>query len=368
MSPAKSHQRQTPKQNQVAEALRREILDGTHKPKTRLPSQPEVARRFKVSAVTAHLAMTRLAREGFVYSRKRHGTFVAEKPPHLNNYALVFWNDPVSQSGAQWSRYYTALTNEAIGIQQREGRRMLLFHGVDQHVDGEDRQRLTSYLESRRLGGIIFANTPHELAGTPIVDQPGIPRVSMMSARGFDFPGVDFDGDGWQQRALDVMVAQGRKRVAILMLSSVSYTDEILDKLCAERGISMPLHWRHTVGFKNESEASRIVQLLMQLPPSERPNGLVITDDNLVEHALAGLVAARVHVPEDIAVVGHCNFPYPPPRVVPITRLGYHIGQALRVCLDLLDRQRRGEVVPMETTLPALFEDEAARVANVPVS
>ena len=114
MTSAKARQRQTPKQNQVAEVLRRQILDGTLKPKTRLPSQPEVARRFKVSAVTAHLAMTRLAREGFVFARKRHGTFVAEKPPHLNNYALVFWNDPVSQSGAQWSRYYTALTNEAL--------------------------------------------------------------------------------------------------------------------------------------------------------------------------------------------------------------------------------------------------------------
>jgi len=368
MTPVKSRQRQSPKQNQVAEALRREILDGKLKPKTRLPSQPEVARRFKVSAVTAHLAVTRLAREGFVYSRKRHGTFVSEKPPHLNNYALVFWNDPVSQSGAQWSRYYTALTNEAIGIQQREGRRMLLFHGIDQHVDSDDRQRLMSYIESKRLGGIIFANTPHELAGTPIVEQPGIPRVALMSAHGFDFPGVEVDADGWQRRALDQMVAQGRKRIALLMLGRVSYFDDEMNKLCAERNLSIPLHWRIAVGHYNAAEASRIVQLLMQLPPSERPNGLVITDDNLVEHALAGLIAARVHVPEDVAVVGHCNFPYPPPSVVPITRLGFHIGQALQVALELLDRQRRGEVVPKKTTLPALLEAEAAQVVNAPVT
>jgi DNA-binding LacI/PurR family transcriptional regulator len=225
-----------------------------------------------------------------------------------------------------------------------------------------------SYIESQRLGGIIFANTPHEIAGTPIIEQAGIPRVALLSAHGFDFPGVEFDGDGWQQRAFDQLAAQGRKRVALLMLNAPSYMDEVLDKLCVERGLSMPLHWRHTVGAYNASEARRIVQLLMQLPPSERPNGLVITDDNLVEHALAGLVAARVHVPEDIAVVGHCNFPYPPPSVVPITRLGYHIGQALRICLDLLDRQRRGEVVPKRTTLPALFEEEAAQVVAAPVS
>jgi len=363
MSIARIGRKQTPQQNRVVEELRNSILDGQLKPETKLPSQSELARRFKVSGVTAHLAVARLTREGFLHSRQRAGTFVTERPPHLNNYALVFWNDPVSNSGAHWSRYYMALTNEAIGIQQREGRRMLLFHGVDQHVDGEDRQRLTSYIESRRLGGLIFANTPYELSGTPIVEQPGIPRVSMMGAPGFDFPGVEVDADGWHERALDQMVALGRKRVAVLMVGQISHTDEVLDKLSAERGWVIPQHWRLPV---NPSGTTRIVRLLMQLPPNERPNGLVIADDNLVEHALAGLITARVQVPDDVAVVAHCNFPYPPPSVMPITRLGFHIGQGLRACLNLLDRQRRGEAVPKRTTLPALFEEEAVQVVNAP--
>ena len=94
----------------------------------------------------------------------------------------------------------------------------------------------------------------------------------------------------------------------------------------------------------------------------------MIVDDNLVEHALAGLIAARVQVPDDVAVVGHCNFPYPPPSVMPITRLGFHMGQGLRACLDLLDRQRRGEAVPKRTTLPALTEEEAGKLSHAAVA
>src|ERR1044072_9161395 len=109
------------------------------------------------------------------------------------------------------------LANEAATIQQTEGRRMLLFHGVDRHVDNEDRQRLMSYLESHRLGGMILAQGPRHLEGTPILDQPGIARVGMMAGYFYNMPGVSFDNVMWITRALECLAAQGRKRIAILM-------------------------------------------------------------------------------------------------------------------------------------------------------
>jgi len=360
MAPVKIRHKQTPKQNRVVEELRKNILEGKIKPLTRLPSQSAIARHYKVSGVTAHLAMTRLAREGFVISRKRHGTFVAEKPPHLNNYALVFWNDPVSYDGRLWTRYYTALTNEAIGMQQREGRRMLQFHGIDQHTDSEDRQRLISYIESNRLGGIIFANVPHHLQGTPIIEHPGIPRVGLMDQSDL-FPNViavTSDYMMWLTKAFDHLVTQGRKRIAILMIGRYGSTDDFLSQLAEQRGVTMPSCWRHTVGIHNLQEARNLVELLMRGDAGSRPDGLIIMDDNIVEYSLAGLVLAGVRVPDDVAVVAHCSFPYPPPSVLPVKRLGYDIGQMLHSSVDLIDRQRRGETVPRETVLPALFEEE----------
>ncbi len=54
-------------------------------------------------------------------------------------------------------------------------------------------------------------------------------------------------------------------------------------------------------------------RLLVQGAPGERPDGLVITDDNLVPDLTAGLAESGV---KDV-VVAHTNFPHPTPSAVP---------------------------------------------------
>ena len=89
----------------------------------------------------------------------------------------------------------------------------------------------------------------------------------------------------------------------------------------------------------------------------DRPDALIISDDNLVEHATAGIVAAGIGVPGDCAIVAHCNFPWPTPSALPMRRLGYDAREVIRVALESIDRQRRGE--PAGTlVVPARFEDE----------
>jgi DNA-binding LacI/PurR family transcriptional regulator len=91
---------------------------------------------------------------------------------------------------------------------------------------------------------------------------------------------------------------------------------------------------------------------------SERPDALLVLDDNFVEQALAGLGTARIKVPKDVAVVGHANFPVAPAKVLPVRLLGYDVNLLLRTCVDLIDRQRAGEQVPGMTAVPILWEEE----------
>jgi len=357
--------RTTAKQDKVVESLRRDIVQGRITPGRQFPSQPQLAKRFQVSLATIGLAVNRLAREGHVQTRHRRGTFVSDKPPHLNNYALVFWNDPSSRfAPTQWSRYYTALTNEAIALQQREGRRILIFHGIDQHADSEDRQRLLSYIESHRLAGIIFANSPDDLEDTSILQQPGIPRVALMSSPCYPgVPAVAYS-DHWMERAFDYLLEQGRQRIAILMHGTDSSTDSVVDRVTAARGMTIPPHWRQIMPVVFSLATRNCVRLLMYSTGLQRPDGLVIADDNFVEDAQAALVAAGVRVPDDVAVVAHCNFPWPPANVLPVKRLGYDIRETLRTCIHLIDRQRRGEEVPQLNQIPALFEEELGAAAK----
>jgi DNA-binding LacI/PurR family transcriptional regulator len=101
----------------------------------------------------------------------------------------------------------------------------------------------------------------------------------------------------------------------------------------------------------------------MRLPAGERPDGLIVADDNLVEHASAGIVDAMVRVPDDLEMVAHCNFPWPTPSVVKARRLGYDAREVVDACIRLLDRQRehRGQRMSQTQPIPARFEDELAR-------
>ena len=300
--PAIRRSRITKRQDNVIQTLRTEILDGTLRPSSQLPSHPELASRFGVSTVTIRLAMNRLAREGFVQAHHRRGTFVVPKPPHVNNYALVFWNEPIPSDHAMpqfaeiWSRYYVALTNEAIRMHQEEGRRMLLFHGIDQHTDTDDHQRLLSYIRSHRLAGIIFANFPYNLQGSPILDAPGIPRVA------FADPGVHpqvnairFDSHGWMEKALDYLAQQGRRRVAIVTLGLNPQSDAQLSKAVAARGLECPPYWRQVVVRNSWHVVQNCVHLLMRGAAGGRPDGLVVTDDNIFAK-LAGVIESALSV------------------------------------------------------------------------
>jgi GntR family transcriptional regulator len=61
------------------------IADGRLIPGSRLPTEPELAKRLNVSRSTLRSALVRLAREGFIVRRRGIGTFVADKPLVMNN-------------------------------------------------------------------------------------------------------------------------------------------------------------------------------------------------------------------------------------------------------------------------------------------
>ncbi|GAB3990671.1 GntR family transcriptional regulator [Actinoallomurus acanthiterrae] len=68
-----------PKYHRVANALRREIQDGTLAPGDRVQAETDLAERFHVSLPTIRQAMGVLRAEGLVESRQGIGTFVKEQ-------------------------------------------------------------------------------------------------------------------------------------------------------------------------------------------------------------------------------------------------------------------------------------------------
>jgi GntR family transcriptional regulator len=62
---------------QLAQRLREAIARGDYKPGDRIPTEPELIERFRVSRITCRQAVAALAREGLVIRQQGKGSFVA---------------------------------------------------------------------------------------------------------------------------------------------------------------------------------------------------------------------------------------------------------------------------------------------------
>ena len=96
-----------------------------------------------------------------------------------------------------------------------------------------------------------------------------------------------------------------------------------------------------------------------------RPDGLIVSDDNLVDHVYEGMARAGVRIPRDVEVVAHCNFPVAAPSAQDAARLGYDVRAFLEQAVACLSRQRDGKRVKRVTRMPALFEWEMVRGGGV---
>lgn len=356
---APSRKRPAIKERHITSVLRRQIVAGELPPGSQLPKRTDLEQRFAVSPVTVQRAVDRLIDEGFVYAKTGQGTFVVDSPPHLSRYGFIF---PSSPGDAGWTTFYAALSQEIDGLRRADARKYSVYCGL-QLAEGHDQlELLTEEIRSHRLAGLIFFFSPRQFEGTPVLTEPGLARVAVMSE---PLPGVPAAVlSGAVSRALDFLASRGRRRIAIFdaCTQPPRYTESLMAQIAA-RGMECRSYWRHAVHPIAPEAAQNIADLLGRAAPDERPDALYISDDNLVPHATAGLAAAGVRVPEEMDVVAHANFPRATPSVVPARRIGYDARRVLATCLQCINQQLRDEGGEQVTYVPAEFEEEVRAVS-----
>ena len=351
--------RKVVRQHTIVERLRQQIVESHLPPGSRLPTRNELEGKFKASLMTVQRALAFLEAEGFVCSRGRNGTFVADYPPHLWCYALVFPHHPTREG--HWVRFWTALSHEASRIQHLSQRQFACYYDMDAPAKSDDFPKLESAIVNQRTAGVIFPVTPTRFDGTLVLDTPDLPRVGVMDRPYHGVPAVSLDSHAFVDRSLDYFVARGRKRVAALMVPG--HAGDYMDHFrrdCQQRGLEHRSWWLQVSAQAAAKWSANMVELLLRGAPGERPDALMVSDDNLVEHASAGVIASGLRTPDDLDVVGHCNFPWPAASVLPIKRLGFDAHEVLARCVEIIDLQRQGKPVAERTVVPPRFEDELA--------
>lgn len=347
------------KQEFILSRLRRQIVEGEFPPGSQLPTRQVLGQRFGVSSATLQRALDQLIHDGFIYARGSMGTFVSQRLPFTKNYGLVF---PASDIPAHpWTRFWVALKNEAEKISQSgdsSGYSMPIYLGIEGRADADEYRRLVKHIRDQRLAGLIFISPVKSYRGTPLLDAPNLPRVAIASESSDNVPTLRLHG--MYEKAMDRFRDLGCKKLALVTSSSAAATGELQVRWAegvAARGMAVRSYWMQVLDVSYPQAARNLVQLLMRGPEEDRPDGLFIGDDNLVEYATAGLIDSGVKVPAETKVIAHCNFPWPTPSVLPIERLGYDVRECLRNCVDAIDKQRNKEFLA-PIIVPARFESE----------
>lgn len=349
------------KQVEILAELRRRMVAGPYAPGAQLPTRSELERSFQASRMTVQRVLDQLTADGFVYARGRLGTFVSKHPPHLSRYGLVF---PFrNNQDANWSRFWEVLQQVAKQADAAGPLRVPFYYGAE-FKDHDSYFRLVEDVESSRLAGLIFATGPIYLTPDSILMTAPVPRVAVMDRPMPGIAALALDHDSYIRRALDHFQACGRSRIGFVLGTHSEAFRQKLYAAVAARGMQTQRHWTQLVSPRFGIGARNAAHLLLHPDQHLRPDSLLIADDHLNEHALAGLADAGAVIGQDLDVVLHGNFPSATPLAVPAKRLGYDLHAVLEEGRALIDALRAGRAAADSTVrIPAVFEEETTRPA-----
>lgn len=337
----------------VADRLRESFVSGQWAPGTRLPTRRDLGTEFDCSTITLQMAMDTLAAEGFIRSDGRHGTFVHDQPPHLTDIAVVFPPAPV-----ETNHFWVALDN-TIRNAAFPGFKLKCWYGVDEHVDNAAHAALCERVEQGSLAGVLFVTSPFYFLNSPLLlRRPGIPRVAFAS--NWRHPeasvsAIEFKHASFAERAVARLAQNKCRRLAIITYPDDPY--ETWLEICERHGVELRPYWYQGVSQSSPGTGRNLARLLFREGQKDRPDAVIVADDNLLEPIALGLVDAGIRVPQEVRVLAHCNFPWPTRSAVPVMRLGWDTRGILDLALNVLNRTR-GKPKTTKSSVDAVFEDE----------
>jgi hypothetical protein len=340
---------------EITRALRGRIISGEYPCGSKMPTFDRMVGEFGLSRATVQLAIRQLRDEGFLKSVDRKGLFVADDPPHLCHFALIF---PSAPGEAKWTRFEAALQAEALVLErQRPGLHFPLFHDVETGGNPANTRAVIEAARAHRVAGLILVR------GTGHLLLEGNLRNERVPCTGINYdpeelpgvPLVNTDPEMFYRKALCRLGEKGRKRVAVVTGASKI---PVTPGMFRDAGLQTRDHWLCPVSHRIEGAASIAVRLLFDYPREERPDALIIGTDALVEEALGTLHQMEMLVGRDLDVVAHCNWPWPVRSPLPIERLGFHMHDFLDGAMRAISLPRQGRAPAPLDRVPALFESE----------
>lgn len=329
----------------LEQALKNSILDGTLQPGMRLPTLEQLNGKFNASKATFQHVINRLKRQGFIRSVERQGLFVADNLPNETHFGLVF---------DRKTNAFLKKIEEQAELLNKEGKwKFSVFRNeYTPALLERNWTDLRERLQEQTLAGLFFFFNPvdeeilqliQEYSQVPMVMYDQYPNHDTLLV-------LKMEPESCAEKSLDLFLRRKITRLAVISKPEQPLTRSFL-RAAQEKGIEIPDRWSLTAPEYSSEGARNIILLLLSLPPEQRPNGLYITDDNLLNAVQAGIVESGVRVPQDLTVVCHTNFPDPPETVIPVLKVGFDNRELLRLSIEAVREFRRSGSVTQNVIL-----------------
>jgi hypothetical protein len=306
---------------EIFAVLRERMRQGLYPPGSKLPSHRELLREFPVSPVTLQRAFDRLVDLGWATVQRHRGTFAPRVPPDVGAVALVFPGDPQT---SYWNRFWSTLLRESEALS--DAGQWFRPYFLDGRSGGRGLAELCADLADRGLLGAVFVTDPH-LALASDLFAMAFPRVIIGGGRSdyttpYGASVVRLAGESHYRRVLGCLMRRGASRLGGI----VRETDALPGAgLLREFALTAdPRWWVEMPITPDLAGFSRgVARLMFSAPPPWRPDGLIVGDDNLLPHVLAGIADAGLASPGGIAIAAHANFPSHVGLAMSVVRYGH---------------------------------------------
>ncbi len=317
--------------------MRRDIIEGRLAPGVLLPTRRVLQRRCNASSTTIQAAIDELDADGFLRIHARHGTYVAPHPPHLCRFALVL---PALPGPDGYTLFFWKVLHQAAGRVRRGGRRMVTVHALDQNPERPEHAKLRHALQVGAVAGLLLPTPWIADSWLHPADLP-VPVAVINPPEGMHagVSHVMLDLRRWCDAAMDEFVRRGVRSIAVLMIADLDTIGYVahLEQGARQRGLRCQPWWVMGLDVRYPVWAWRCVRALFNPGQNEIPEGLMITDDHMVEPATRALIDIGGTPP---LVIAHANLPAPSPSALPILRLGWDADMLLDRSIDAIEQHR----------------------------
>ncbi len=359
----------TPLYQQVANSLRRHIVDGTIAVGDQLPPHRQLATQFGVSVITINKALSGLVSEGVLNSRVGRGTFVAVRPAAMA--VTPQWRgDHPQTDGARTlgfvlrdlnSPFFSMVANLAEQQAHARGYGLLMLSSgnVSEREDTQIRRLLDVGVEG--LVVVSMSRTTYRLSESlRQLQARRFPFVMVSYTAGDDVPFVGSDFDRAGVLVGEHLASLGRRRWGYVTDRFGSLSGDARSagfrRVAAARGTPVDDAFVFEYPYEgewNDHQSGRdLGEYIARL--ADRPDALYVFNDIGALGLIDGLVAGGVRVPEDIAIVGFDGIALGARSPIPLTTVRQPVERIGALAVDNVIAQARGE----QPTLRQLFEPE----------